>query len=265
MRGFKVRKEDRGFNKFLTKAVRIFKRPADIVNTEDAPLEHKAIFVSNHCGAKGPFNLTTAFRKIDHKIMTWSSWETGGNFRERWNYFYHIFYRKKLHYSRPRAWISATLFAPIYPVVFRYAGLIPVYRGTKIKTTYEYTMQALDEDVSVIIFPENSENGYDELPAEFRRGFLLAARLYLKTRGADIPIYPVYYCPGRKKAYIGEPLYYGELSECMTENEMCEEFVRRIHALAERYGNGMNEAPVAESEPDGAYGARTVTEGTESL
>ena len=100
------------------------------------PLQHKAIFAANHCGARGPFNLTTAFRKINHNIMTWSSWETGGNLKDRWNYFYHIFYRKKLHYPAPVAWMSAMLVAPVYPIIFRYAGLIPVYRGTKIKRTY---------------------------------------------------------------------------------------------------------------------------------
>lgn len=248
MRKFRVRKEDKGFNKFLTHAVRIFKRPADIVNTGSQPLSHKAIFAANHCGAKGPFNLTTAFRKINHNIMTWSAWETGGNLRERWHYFYHVFYKQKLHYPALGAWLSATFFAPIYPIVFRYAGLIPVFRGTKVKRTYEYTMRCLDEDVSVIVFPENSEEGYNELPKEFHRGFLLAAKLYLASRGEDIPIYPTYYCPSRKKAFIGEPLYYGEMSRTMTENEMCEEFVERIRSLARRFGSGADEVPAEDEE-----------------
>ena len=174
---FKVRKKDKGFDKVITHVVRIFKRPAEIVNTTDAPLEHKAIFVANHCGAKGPFNITTAFRKIDHDIMTWSAAETGGSLSERWKYFYHVFYHQKLHYSKPRSFISATLFAPIYPMVFRYAGLIPVYKGVRIKKTYNYTVRCLDEDVSVIIFPEDSSEGYREIPEEFYRGVVVAAKV----------------------------------------------------------------------------------------
>lgn len=256
MRTFKVRKDDKGFNKFLTKGAAVFKRPADIVNTGLTPLQHKAIFAANHCGARGPFNLTTAFRKINHNIMTWSSWETGGNLKDRWNYFYHIFYRKKLHYPAPVAWMSATLVAPVYPIIFRYAGLIPVYRGTKIKRTYNYTMQCLDEDVSVIIFPENSDEGYSELPEQFHRGFLLAAKLYLSTRGEDIPIYPTYYSPAQNKAFIGESLYYGEMARTMTEDDMCDEFVRRIRMLAGRYGGDRDE--IADREIDEECGTQTV-------
>ena len=241
---FKVRKKDKGFDKVITHVVRIFKRPAEIVNTTDAPLEHKAIFVANHCGAKGPFNITTAFRKIDHDIMTWSAAETGGSLSERWKYFYHVFYHQKLHYSKPRSFISATLFAPIYPMVFRYAGLIPVYKGVRIKKTYNYTVRCLDEDVSVIIFPEDSSEGYREIPEEFYRGFVVAAKVYLGKTGIDVPIYPLYYAPHLKKAFVGEPLYYGQLSEEMSDNEMCVLFLEHIRELAAKYGGRSGAQPV---------------------
>ena len=117
-------------------------------------------------------------------------------------------------------------------------------------------MQCLDEDVSVIIFPENSDEGYSELPEQFHRGFLLAAKLYLSTRGEDIPIYPTYYSPAQNKAFIGEPLYYGEMARTMTEDDMCDEFVRRIRMLAGRYGGDRDE--IADHEIDEECGTQTV-------
>ena len=239
---FKIRKEDKGFYKFLTRAVRIFKKPAEIINTTEQPLAHKAIFASNHCGAKGPFNLTCAFRKIAHNTMTWSAAETGGKPSERWRYLYHIFYRQKLHYGKVKSWLLACLLAPIYRLVFGYAGLLPVFKGMRIKKTYDYTLRALDEDVSVLIFPENSSKGYEEIPTEFYRGFLVAAKIYLQKTGRDIPVYPMYYASAQKKAYIGKPLYYGRLAERMDEKEMCELFLKRIGDLAETYGGDSDPA-----------------------
>lgn len=234
---FKIRKEDRGFYKFLTYAVRIFKKPADIVNTTAHPLASKAIIAANHCGARGPFNLTCAFRKAKHNVMTWSAYETGGTFSERWKYLYHVFYRQKLHYGKVKSWLLATILAPIYKIVFGYAGLLPVFRGTRIKKTYDYTMRALDENVSVLIFPEDSSKGYEEIPKEFFRGFLVAAKIYLQKTGEDVPVYPMYYAPHKKKAYVGDPLYYGELSGRMNETAMCTLFLDRIRELAMKFGD----------------------------
>lgn len=245
MRQFKIRKEDKGFYKFLTHAVRIFKKPAKIINTTARPLAHKAIFASNHCGARGPFNLTCAFRKLRHNVMTWSACETGGTFRERWRYLYHVFYRQKLHYGKFRAWLLACVLAPIYRMVFGYAGLLPVFKGPRIKKTYDYTLRALDEDVSVLIFPEDSSKGYEEIPKEFFRGFLVAAKIYLKKTGEDVPIYPLYYAPRKKKAYVGDPLFYGELALRMDETAMCKLFLDRIRDLAADYGEPDEEITAA--------------------
>ena len=240
---FKIRKEDKGFYKFLTRAVRIFKKPADIINTTGEPLAHKAIFAANHCGAKGPFNLTCGFRKLGHNAMIWSAYETGGSFRERWNYLYHVFYRQKLHYGKVKSWLLASILAPIYKLVFGYAGLLPVFKGTRIKKTYDYTMRVLDEDVSVVIFPEDSSKGYEELPKEFFRGFLVAAKIYLQKTGEDVPVYPMYYACSRKKAYVGDPLFYGELAGQMNETDMCRLFLDRIRELAIKYGDKSDVEP----------------------
>ena len=98
--------------------------------------------------------------------------------------------------------------------------------------------------MSVIIFPEDSSEGYREIPEEFYRGFVVAAKVYPGKTGIDVPIYPLYYAPHLKKPFVGEPLYYGRRSEEMSDNEMCVLFLERIRELAAKYGGRSGAQPV---------------------
>lgn len=112
--------------------LKLFKRKPKIINLSDQPLADKAIYLSNHAGAHGAMIYEMYFPK---RLTPWGAHEMCGNFRERWNYLYHVFYRQKLHWNKFSAFVVATLFAPISILLYRGVGLIGTYTDARFIET----------------------------------------------------------------------------------------------------------------------------------
>lgn len=206
----------RGLRRFL----RIFKRKPEIINLSGGELESKAIYLSNHSGADGPITYELYF---PHLITGWGAYPMFGNVRERWNYLYHVFYRQKLHWGKFKAFFVATVFSPISKTIYRSIGLIPTYTDARFITSVKTSCRILDDNHPILIFPEDSTEGYVNPPQAFNKGFITMAKLYAKLRGEDLPVYPVYLLNEKKrKMVIAPPIYVSKLlKEGVSEDEIC--------------------------------------------
>lgn len=207
---YKVVKKRNLFNKFLKGLIRIFKTKPSIVNLNNEPLIDKAIYVSNHSGASGPMTYEMFFPK---RMTPWGAHEMCGNYKSRWNYLYHVFYRQKMHWGKAKAFIIATLFAIISKLLYNSVGLIGTYQDTRLLKTMRDSTKVLDENMPLLIFPEDSTLGYLEPPESFNKGYLTMSKLYYKLRKVDLPIYPMYYSKKKALFVVGEPIYYNKLIE----------------------------------------------------
>lgn len=225
---FKVKTKDNCIDCFLRKAGLFFKKPAEIVNLNDHDLETKCIMIGNHSGAGGPYTYRQSFSK---KFMTWGAHQMCEGYRSRWKYLYYTFYQNKLHWGKIKSFIVATLFSVIAPIVYGYAGIIPIYYDNKIVSTLKYSLKCLDEDVSVFIFPEDSNDGYKEVIEKFYAGFLMVSKLYYKRYKVDLPIYTTYYSRKYRKIIIGKPMYFQEMLKTMDEEEILETFRNYLNSL----------------------------------
>ena len=218
---------------FFKKLISIFKRKPAIINLSGEELKDKAIYLSNHAGAGGPLSYELYFPK---RITNWGAHEMTEGYRSRWKYLYHVFYRQKLHWNKFRAFIVATLFAPISILCYRAIGLIPTYTDARFHSTVRSSCQILDENSALLIFPEDSSKGYVEPPTSFFQGFVAMSKLYKKLRNEDVPVYNCYYSAKARSLVVSKPIYVNKMLESgMSVEDITKEALRIMRELYQTY------------------------------
>ena len=221
------------FSKF--KAIfRLFKKRPEIIDMS-GDLPDAKLFIANHSAANGPFTYELFF---PHTFRPWGAHQMCGNYKERWDYLYYIFYQQKLHFCKPVAFIIATLFAVISKLCYNGAELIPTYHDIRMKNTITTSLNILKDGGNVLIFPENSDDGYHEVLKEFHPGFVTLAKYFKKRTGKDLPICTVYFSGKKNRMVIDKPVYLQKLieeSNLSNDLQIAEFFKNKINELGEKY------------------------------
>lgn len=187
--------------------LRIFARKPKIINRNEV-IEDRAIYISNHSGSSGPFTLELFFPKY---FVPWGTYEMCGGYRDRWKYLYYIYLRQKKKVPAFFAFIAATAAACFTGMFYKGLQLVATYPDNRMRSTLRYTHKLLDENRGVLIFPENSDDGYKEVLEEYYAGFVLLAKTYYKRTGIDLPVYTVYWDKKANTMVIDRPEYCNEL------------------------------------------------------
>lgn len=217
--------------RFFKGVVKKFKTEPTILNLNEEEMQDRAIFVANHSGASGPFTFELYFPKY---FIPWGTHEMCGNYKMRWNYLYHTFYRQKLKYSKLKSFLLATSFGLISKIFYNSTGLIGTYRDARLRRTFEKSFSVLDNNKSILIFPENSSNGYYDKPSEYYEGFVKLSKLYFKKTNIDLPVYNVYYSKKLNKIVIDKPLKINEMLQSgLTEGEVSQHFLNNAYKMFE--------------------------------
>lgn len=230
MSKFRVKTRETILGKIFEAVGKKFKKRPEIINLNETPMETRCIMIGNHCGARGPVNYRAFIRK---RFMTWGAHQMCEGFNHRRKYLYHIFYRQKLGYSKFKSFLLSISFGFVSKFVYNYAGIIPVYYDARTFSTFKYSIQCLEKDVSVLIFPEDSSEGYKFKIGKLWPGFLQLAKLCYKRYGEDIPIYTLYYNKNLNTITIGKPMYFSELAKEHNEEEMVKIFMDYLNFLGE--------------------------------
>jgi len=231
---FKTKTRDTAADSFFMGLVKVFKKMPRIIdlNGQAHSFPRRMILIGNHSAASGPLTYRLALK---FRFMTWSMHMMMEGYKSRWNYLYHVFYRQKLGYSKFKSFVIATLFALISRICYKIAGTIPVYYDNRLITTFRNSLKCLEDNVSVFVFPENSNSGYLTKIEQFFPGFLHLSKIFYKKYGVDLPIYTLYYSKTAKKIVIGKPMYYGELSKENSDKDIIENFRKYLNSLYDDY------------------------------
>jgi hypothetical protein len=93
-------------------------------------------------------------------------------------------------------------------------------------------MSELGRGNSILIFPENSSDGYHDVLTEYFAGFLVLAKQHFKRTKRDIKIYNMYYCRILNTIVIDKPVSYVEsMRENMSDMEIANRFKDRANEL----------------------------------
>ena len=186
--------------RLIYRAVRFFSPKYRLYGTENLPKE-PCVFVGNHCQMYGPI-AAELYMPRPHYI--WCIGEMM-NRKEVPAYAFQDFWSGK-----PRAlhWfyrLLSHLIAPLAEYVFTHAHTIPVYRDTRVVSTFRESVSRLKEGADLVIFPEKNEP-YNGILWQFQEHFADVARLYYRRTGNAVCFVPMYTAPRLKGIYFGEPV-----------------------------------------------------------
>ena len=183
-------------------AIRLLYPKYQVVGAENLP-NAPAIVVGNHSQMHGP-----SVCELDFPIQRYT-WCAGQmmHLKEVPGYAFQDFWSQKPRYIHWFYKILSYLIAPLSVCVFNSANTIPVYRDTRGVATFKKTVQALQQGVSVVVFPEHDVK-YNNIIYDFQDKFIDVARLYYKRTGKELPFVPLYIAPNLKTMYIGKPTWF---------------------------------------------------------
>ncbi|MDR3318539.1 MAG: hypothetical protein LBS99_03805 [Clostridiales bacterium] len=237
---FKVKEKRNLLDRFIFWLSRKIKSHPKIINLNDGPMPEKYIILGNHNGAGGPFSYRAFLPFENYKFMSWGAYQMLENYFSRRRYLYKTFYVQKLHYGRIRSFIFSMLFATVSKTLYKMAGVLPVYYDTRVKYTLQYSMDCIEKNIPVLIFPEDAETGYKDYIERFFSGFITLSKVHYAKYGTDLPIFTAVYVrnPAKakrknkyKKIVIGKPMYLRELMQTRTRDEAAEAFRAYMNEL----------------------------------
>jgi len=211
----KTIKKHNFFINFIKWVIRKIRKLPLIIKQDDLP--EKAIYIANHNGASGPMNIITFFPKI---VVPWGAYQMTQGYFSRWKYLYHTFYRNKLGYSIIRSFLLATFFGLVSRILYRGVKLIASYPDIRLRETITYSILHLENNNSILVFPEDSSSGYKD-ENSFHEGFIYLAKAYEKKHGSPIPVVPVYYHKEKHVIAIGKPY---RLNQEKTRQDVANDF-----------------------------------------
>ncbi len=218
----------RGFKSFLS----IFVRRPKVINLGDDLLTN-AIYISNHSGATGP---VTHELYLDVPFYAWGTNEMCFSVRERWNYLLHVYYHQKKHLNYFLSFLASIFALPATTIFYKGMGILPTYMDARLFPTMKKSMSILKNGNSILIFPEDSSQGYFEELTYYYRGFVMLARLYERSQKEEMPIVAMYLNKKQNTLVIDKPKYLSEFNDMdMTDDEISEWFKDRTNQLNKEY------------------------------
>lgn len=188
----------------------------------------RSIILCNHVGTKCPLTLEYFF---PYNFRFWGTHEMTEGMRSMCHYLQDVFYPIKKGWKKVPSKIIGFLGTPITTYIYAGLNLIPTYKDFRFMTTIKESIKTLKKNENIIIFPEDSTNGYQDVLVGFHGGFTTLASAALKE-GMDLPIYVMYYQKKNHRFVVGKPVKYSELvNKGMTKDEMCEYLCNECNLL----------------------------------
>jgi len=171
-----------------------------VINYNDVILD-KSLLLSTHDNKFGPMYLSIHFPK---KHAVWGAFQMTEGYKSRWHYLRDVLYMQKNHRSKFFSSIKATIEAIFSRLSYKGLMVIPSFPDVRLTITYRYSTSTINNNLPVMIFPEDSDDGYFELLKAVHPGFIGMAKYYEKVNKEELPIYPIYTNIKKRLIIIGE-------------------------------------------------------------
>ena len=201
------------------------------------------IILSNHEGTDAPMSLEIY---LDRPIRFWGAYEMNSGLIKMYKYQTRVYYHEKKHWNLHLARLFCLLASPLTNLFYKGLNLISTYRDTRFRRTLKESMAAIQEGYNIVIFPEDSTNGYLEELEGFYAGFVMLAEA-CKKKGMDLPIYVTYFRKKDLTYIIDKPVLYSQLCQ---NGEGKEEIAKRLVERCNELGKMQFDAPVSETKEE---------------
>ena len=215
----------------------LFYNKFEVINLA-GEIDKKSVLVGNHEGKKGPLVYELYLPLFSVK---WGAYGMLGNYRDRYNYLRNVLYIQKYKKGKFISTIKASFEAIFSKLFYRGIKVLPSFPDARVLKTFTYSVEVLDGNNAVMVYPEDSNDGYFEKPKKFFNGFVGLCEYYYKKRGEDLPVYPTYLHLKKKMLVIGKPFRVNELkNQGMTRSQIAEFFKDQVNALFDDYVKDKN-------------------------
>lgn len=194
-----------------------------------------SIILSNHEGTDAPISLDFYYGS---PIRFWGTGEMNSGLRKLYRYQSRVYYHEKKHWNLFLARLFCLIASPLTNIFYRGLDIISTWHDARFARTVCESRKTLLEGKSIIIFPEDSTNGYLERLEGFHPGFVALGEFCLK-HGYDVPIHVSYFNKKRRQYIFGKALMFSRLKEeFVTPEAIAEELCKRCNKLADMLDDG---------------------------
>ena len=223
--------------RILCAFLKIFVHKRQYIFLGDVPSDKETfILFSNHVGASGPVahELYAPF-----KFRFWGTYEMTEKLSVCYKYFTEIYLHNKKGMNLGLAKFLGALAIPFVRLFYRGMKLIPTYRNINLVKTISLSMASLSSGENLIIFPEDSHDGYHNHLTKFFGGGFFAADKYCKKFNKDIVLYNSYYLKKQKLIVVDKGIPFSQLKAKYNNNyqAMADEFCKRANEIGDLYRN----------------------------
>ena len=145
------------------------------------------------------------------------------------------YYAEKKHWNIHLARLFCLIASPLTWLFYAGFDLISTYDDARIVKTVRESVASLKNGENIVIYPEDSKNGYLEELEGFHEGFALLGDVCLK-QGLDVPVYVSYFRKSDKTYIFDAPVMYSELKgKYKTRTEIARHLCDRCNELGRMY------------------------------
>ena len=246
MKNEKYRDIRKPWFRFIKKIMRLFIKKTEFIYLGEK-IEEPTIILSNHVGTSAPL-AWELYGNLHFRF--WGAAEMNDSLVSLYKYQTRVYYHEKKHWNLHLARLFCLIASPLTYMFYRGINLISTYRDMRFKKTIDESIKAIDDDKSVIIFPEISDKGYLDVLEGFHQGFTVLGSVLLR-KGKDIPITVAYYRKNEKRYIVDRPVM---LSDIFREGVSREEIAKQ---LCDRC-NQLGQMDIGKKQPEEIEDAVTV-------
>ena len=193
------------FCQFITKV--LYPKPKFKYIDADGFINRPFVFIVNHSGSRVPTRIENYFPV---PMYMWGTYEMCEGLKAVRKYLIHTYYHQKKHVPLFFARIIGTLFAPFANGFYNGTRLIPTYTDGRLIQTFKETDRLVAEGNSLVVYPEDSSEGYKDQIEYIFNGFLAFCQMQIR-KGNDMPVYVAYFQRKKRRFVIDKPHLYSEL------------------------------------------------------
>ena len=195
----------------------------------DKKFEHGTLVLSNHESTKGPLSWDF-FSGIQVRFL--GSEEMNSGLIRMYKYQSKVYYHEKKHWNLFLSRLFCLAASPLTNLFYKGFDLISIREGAGLGRTIKDAYTSLVEyKENLVLFPEDSTNGYLEELEAFHPGFLLICE-YCYKKGVDLPIVVAYYRKKDSVCFVDKAINYSTLVEkYQTRERLAEALKDRCNEL----------------------------------
>ncbi len=202
-----------------------YKKPIFVYLEREFP--DGSVILSNHEGTDAPMSIEKC---LNRSIRMWGTHEMNSGLIKMYKYQTRVYYHQKKHWNLHLARLFCLLASPLTNLFYSGFDLISTYTDHRFIKTVKESLSAIKNGDNVMIFPEDSKNGYLSELEDFFAGFASLGEYALKN-GVDVPIVVSYFKKTEKIYVFDKPIYFSELKKIGDKKEIAKLLLNRCNEL----------------------------------